>query len=163
MHTHILPGIDDGSVSMEQTRNMLMQAYEEGIRYIIATPHYGIRNPGLSMDYAEEILEEVQKEDPSRFQFDFADTSLLQAVLESLDAGGLESRDSPVHFDKTLRPVQRGAVGVHEGMAAPAKAHAFFMGSNAEGHATVLEAFFPIDERQVVKLQDGVRTRFMEA
>jgi len=62
MHTHILPGIDDGSVSMEQTRNMLRQAYEEGIRYIIATPHYGIRNPGLSMDYAEEILEEVQKE-----------------------------------------------------------------------------------------------------
>ena len=42
MHCHIIPGVDDGSVDMEQTINMLKIAYEDGIRGIIATPHYHI-------------------------------------------------------------------------------------------------------------------------
>ena len=61
MHTHILPGLDDGSQSMEQTKNMLRQAYDEGIRVIVATPHYGIRNPGLKFEDAREALIETQK------------------------------------------------------------------------------------------------------
>ena len=42
IHCHIIPGIDDGSKYMEQTKNMLRIAYEDGIRKIIATPHYHI-------------------------------------------------------------------------------------------------------------------------
>ena len=61
MHTHILPGVDDGSQYMEQTENMLRMAYEEGIRVIVATPHYGIRNPGLTLSKAKEALAETQK------------------------------------------------------------------------------------------------------
>ena len=60
MHTHILPGLDDGSQNMECTRNMLRQAYEEGIRVIVATPHFGIRNPGFRLSEAEEVLAETQ-------------------------------------------------------------------------------------------------------
>jgi len=40
MHTHILPAVDDGSVSLEMTRQMLQMAYDQGIRHIVATPHY---------------------------------------------------------------------------------------------------------------------------
>ena len=40
IHNHILPQIDDGSHSIEQTIRMLNTAYNEGIRVIIATPHY---------------------------------------------------------------------------------------------------------------------------
>ncbi len=40
MHCHILPAVDDGADSMEETEQMLKIAYEEGIRCIIATPHY---------------------------------------------------------------------------------------------------------------------------
>ena len=61
MHTHILPGIDDGSQSTEQTANMLRTAYEEGIRVIVATPHFGIRNPGLTLGEAKEVFKETQK------------------------------------------------------------------------------------------------------
>ena len=39
-HCHILPEVDDGARSMEETRQMLQEAYEDGIRYIIATPHH---------------------------------------------------------------------------------------------------------------------------
>ena len=38
IHNHILPQIDDGSHSIEQTIRMLNTAYNEGIRVIIATP-----------------------------------------------------------------------------------------------------------------------------
>lgn len=40
IHCHILPGVDDGSHSMNQSRRMLDLAWENGIRAIIATPHF---------------------------------------------------------------------------------------------------------------------------
>ena len=61
MHTHILPGIDDGSQTIGQTTNMLRTAYDEGIRVIVATPHFGIRNPGITIAGAKEALAEAQK------------------------------------------------------------------------------------------------------
>ena len=39
IHSHILPGLDDGSRSMEQSLRMLEIACTEGITTIIATPH----------------------------------------------------------------------------------------------------------------------------
>lgn len=38
-HAHILPGLDDGAETMEQTAKLLERAVEEGITGIIATPH----------------------------------------------------------------------------------------------------------------------------
>ena len=40
IHCHILPGVDDGAPDMETSRAMIRDAYEQGVRYIIATPHY---------------------------------------------------------------------------------------------------------------------------
>ncbi len=39
-HSHILPGIDDGSRSLEESLAMLRMAGEQGIRHMIATPHF---------------------------------------------------------------------------------------------------------------------------
>jgi len=39
MHSHILPGMDDGARSMPQTLRMLETAVSEGISTMIATPH----------------------------------------------------------------------------------------------------------------------------
>lgn len=39
IHCHILPGIDDGSDSLETSREMLHMAVEDGISQIILTPH----------------------------------------------------------------------------------------------------------------------------
>lgn len=61
MHTHILPGLDDGSQYMDQTVSMLKTAYDEGIRVIVATPHYGIRNPGFRLSEAKKVLAQVQE------------------------------------------------------------------------------------------------------
>lgn len=40
IHTHLLPGIDDGSDSWEETMEMVRTAYVGGVRMIIATPHF---------------------------------------------------------------------------------------------------------------------------
>ncbi len=42
IHTHILPGIDDGSQNIETSVQMLAFAKEQGIDTIVATPHFNI-------------------------------------------------------------------------------------------------------------------------
>ena len=40
IHSHILPGVDDGASTMEESLAMLGVAYNEGTRSILLTPHY---------------------------------------------------------------------------------------------------------------------------
>lgn len=39
-HTHILPGVDDGSRSVEESVGLLCMEAEQGIRCVVATPHF---------------------------------------------------------------------------------------------------------------------------
>jgi protein-tyrosine phosphatase len=39
IHSHVLPGVDDGAVSVDETIAMLRIAYDAGTRRIVATPH----------------------------------------------------------------------------------------------------------------------------
>jgi protein-tyrosine phosphatase len=39
-HTHILPGIDDGSKNIEMTMEMLEEEARQGVTEICATPHF---------------------------------------------------------------------------------------------------------------------------
>ena len=39
LHCHILPGLDDGPQTMEESIQMCRIAYQDGIRTIVATPH----------------------------------------------------------------------------------------------------------------------------
>ena len=40
LHSHILPGIDDGSRSPEMTRQMLEMMEKQGVEKVVATPHF---------------------------------------------------------------------------------------------------------------------------
>lgn len=40
VHCHILPGIDDGAANLTVARALLQKEYQDGVRAIIATPHY---------------------------------------------------------------------------------------------------------------------------
>lgn len=42
VHSHILPGLDDGASTERQALLMLKEARRQGIREIIATPHYSV-------------------------------------------------------------------------------------------------------------------------
>ena len=39
IHMHLIPGVDDGAMDMEMALVMIIRAKEQGISYIIATPH----------------------------------------------------------------------------------------------------------------------------
>ncbi|GAA0077129.1 tyrosine-protein phosphatase [Clostridium sp. CTA-5] len=54
IHSHIIPGIDDGSKSMEMTLDMLKNAEKEGTTDIIATPHY-------LLEYGEANINQVKE------------------------------------------------------------------------------------------------------
>jgi len=55
-HSHILPKIDDGSQSIEQSIQMLQMSKEQGISTIIATPHFYIKRTSV-----EQFLEMREK------------------------------------------------------------------------------------------------------
>jgi protein-tyrosine phosphatase len=39
-HTHILPRVDDGSASLEETLEMLRMEGQQGVKTVVATPHF---------------------------------------------------------------------------------------------------------------------------
>lgn len=61
IHTHILPGIDDGSVDPEESLEMIQEAYENGFTDIITTSHY-IYNGSYNVNYEqrEQIIKALQ-------------------------------------------------------------------------------------------------------
>jgi protein-tyrosine phosphatase len=73
LHTHILPGLDDGARTLDESLAMARTALADGITTLAATPH----DTGVVPDY------------PSRVR---AQTAQLQAALEE---GGLDVRLVP--------------------------------------------------------------------
>lgn len=62
IHNHILPCVDDGSQSLEQSMRMLKIAYQEGIRAICLTPHYmppRYEVPAQDLGKSKELLQEA--------------------------------------------------------------------------------------------------------
>lgn len=60
IHSHILPGIDDGAQDFDDTLALAEQAVSEGITHIIATPHYRKLNWLNKKDEVLELTEQVQ-------------------------------------------------------------------------------------------------------
>lgn len=61
IHSHILPDMDDGSDSIEETMEILKTAYSEGIRIMIATPHSYSEGSGNIVEDIDRRLEEIRK------------------------------------------------------------------------------------------------------
>ena len=61
-HTHILPGIDDGSDSVDTSIEMLGMIREQNIQAVVATPHFAPRSEDLSefLERRQNALESLQ-------------------------------------------------------------------------------------------------------
>lgn len=57
IHTHILPGVDDGAKTIDDSVRMLEIAREDGVQRIILTPHYKYGFHGKS---ADDVLEQAK-------------------------------------------------------------------------------------------------------
>src|SRR5690554_229533 len=65
MHSHLIPGIDDGSQSMDHTIGMLLRFVELGYTKVITTPHimsdYYRNTPETILKGLEEVRAEIKK------------------------------------------------------------------------------------------------------
>ena len=63
-HSHILPGIDDGSKSLEQSIAMLRMEAEQRIQRVVATPHFYPQHdsPGHFLERRAKAEEALRKE-----------------------------------------------------------------------------------------------------
>jgi len=64
IHSHIIPGVDDGAQDLEEAENLVFLAREEGMDVVFATPHYGIENGyapqrNLVKENLKELMEKV--------------------------------------------------------------------------------------------------------
>lgn len=62
MHCHLLPGIDDGAQDMEETMRALREAYGQGIRAVIMTPHYYPERYEADAQTILELCRQVKKQ-----------------------------------------------------------------------------------------------------
>lgn len=60
MHCHILSGLDDGASDLQESVAMARMAYNDGIRHIIATPHF-TESIMPSLEVQREKLEELRQ------------------------------------------------------------------------------------------------------
>lgn len=62
-HTHILPGIDDGSRSYEESKKMLLEAKNAGVDKIISTSHYALDCYEIPEYKRLELINELNDEE----------------------------------------------------------------------------------------------------
>ena len=59
IHTHVLPGIDDGAEKMALSYRMLRRSYKQGVRKVIATPHYATYHWRTKPQQIQELMEKL--------------------------------------------------------------------------------------------------------
>lgn len=109
IHIHILFGTDDGAQKIEQMQEMLDMAYQDGTRYICATPHYFPQIFGENQESANQAyaaLEEYARKYPDlklyRGNELYYTQENLQAAFESKCFRMADSRYLLLEFDPEI-------------------------------------------------------------
>ena len=102
LHSHILPGIDDGSRSLEQSLEMARMAVEDGTTVMACTPHI---YPGLYMNHADGIRAKRDKLQKALEVYHIplqlvvgADAHLVPELLDGLKAGRVPTLNGSRYF-----------------------------------------------------------------
>lgn len=95
LHSHILPGIDDGSPDTDESVKLLREEAVQGIRHIVLTPHFMPEDESVESfiqrrDAAYELFLEAVGRSMPESNFDFRPAAEIHyssklATLESLD------------------------------------------------------------------------------
>jgi protein-tyrosine phosphatase len=95
LHSHVLPGLDDGAVDLEASLAMLRAMVDDGIRTVVATPHVREDYP-TTPEERDEALERVR----------------AAAAAEGLPIGILPGGEVAIDALALLDPDQRAAFGL---------------------------------------------------
>lgn len=61
IHSHVLPGVDDGARDWDMCLEMLKRSAECGVEALIATPHYIPFRPGTPAEKIQELCQEAME------------------------------------------------------------------------------------------------------
>ncbi len=95
MHNHIVPGVDDGAQTLEESMEIIEAEYREGVRKIICTPHY-IRGHN-SYSYEEldkkfgELKEAAQAKYPELEMYLGNEVLYEEGIADDLRAGKIHT------------------------------------------------------------------------
>lgn len=102
LHCHILPAVDDGAKTIEDSLDMARMAVEEGITHILATPHHhahGWYNPKKNV---EELVNEVQSaidnENIPLTVFPGQEVRLYGDIIKDIEAGEIQFIDEASQY-----------------------------------------------------------------
>ena len=70
LHSHVLPCVDDGSASVEESAALLRMEAEQGIRCVVATPHFyaNYDDPQQFLSKRAEAMALLQREIPEKHE-----------------------------------------------------------------------------------------------
>lgn len=131
LHSHVLPGIDDGAESMEEARETLRTARAQGFDAIVLTPHFYPEGDGVTR---EQVMDGMRQLEPEAARLGlrlypgmecFYHTK-LPALLEAGEALTLAGgRYTLVEFaeDVSLKELRYGLKSVAECGCVPILAH----------------------------------------
>ena len=133
IHSHLVPGVDDGSRDEAMSKALLAQAEAEGIRLLIATPHNYPDHSEDSIDKVKErfeLLQELGNECQSPIELYLGNEVYYRdAIIEDLDSGraltmaGTRYVLTEFHPGDSQDRVMRGIRRVIEGHCRPIVAH----------------------------------------
>lgn len=90
VHMHLLPGVDDGAKTAEESIALLEKLYSYGVKRVILTPHVAMSFPQNDTAMLKETFEKFKKEVSSK-----AVPELHLAAEYMLDEGFLKHLNSP--------------------------------------------------------------------
>ncbi|MFP3903623.1 MAG: tyrosine-protein phosphatase [Armatimonadota bacterium] len=117
LHTHILPGLDDGAPDMQVALAMARIAAEDGIRAVCATPHAGI-DPYYTMPAAIHeglgtLREQIQRHDIDLTLFPGSEVSVTADLSAMADGDELLTLNESRYLLAEL-PFYGGIEGVEQ-------------------------------------------------
>jgi len=106
LHAHLLPGLDDGAKTLEESVQMCQISYKDGVRAIVATPH---TLNGLYLNDRETVLLKVQELNEAICKFGVRSSEFgvqgLQSEKKSfsLNNSAIRNPKSEINFDSAFR------------------------------------------------------------
>lgn len=130
IHAHILPGVDDGAESWDESGKMLDIAISQGIRAVIATPHYSRHLQVRKVrDLVSRLSQDIQNRCPDFRIYAGQEILYFDSMVEVLNVGDAltlaDSRYVLVEFmpDASYKKMYQGLRKILQGGYYPVIAH----------------------------------------
>jgi len=102
LHCHILPGIDDGAQTIDDSIELAKAAVDEGITHILATPHHRshswINEKHKVQTLVDEVQNEIDQQDIPLTLFPGQEVRIHGDILENIDKNEIQLIDEQEQY-----------------------------------------------------------------